>query len=180
MPTVNNAYNVGKTANSPLMLTIMPTSSFAYPRNLPRIALVTQFPLHCGHAKMCLTFAMPYTIYLTIGKTSNMSLIMINLMEPGHDPKSQVMQRQWDTLSISGNVVNVPDATMQELIMSNVVAFILRFKITAIIIKYLMNRPYHVAEFPIQPINIEMRYESSSNRCNKPLDELLGRVGTAP
>eukprot|EP00116_Pleurobrachia_bachei_P015726 sb/3475988/ len=23
---------------------------------------------------------------------------MINLMEPGHDPKSQVMQRQWDTL----------------------------------------------------------------------------------
>ena len=38
---------------------------------------------------------------------------------------------------ISGNVVNVPDATMQELIMSNVVAFILRFKITAIIIKYL-------------------------------------------
>eukprot|EP00116_Pleurobrachia_bachei_P009619 sb/3469881/ len=24
--------------------------------------------------------------------------VMINLMEPGHDPKSQVMQRQWDTL----------------------------------------------------------------------------------
>eukprot|EP00116_Pleurobrachia_bachei_P009009 sb/3469271/ len=24
--------------------------------------------------------------------------LMINLMEPGHDPKSQVMQRQWDTL----------------------------------------------------------------------------------
>eukprot|EP00116_Pleurobrachia_bachei_P007125 sb/3467387/ len=33
------------------------------------------------------------TIYLTI--------VMINLMEPGHDPKSQVMQRQWDTLYIT-------------------------------------------------------------------------------